>query len=120
MDKPAQKITGHIIATTSDLREFSKMDIVVLNVGQQTLQAGYMLGIYRQSPAVVDGRNGPVYLEDANKLQKVMRGFGQNSLEMPTEKVGELMIFKTTENVSFAIVTQTSRPVRVGDSIANL
>jgi len=39
---------------------------------------------------------------------------------MPQEKVGELMVFKVAEKVSFAIVTQTSRPVRVGDKISNL
>jgi hypothetical protein len=79
-----------------------------------------MLGIYRNSPTVIDGKNGPVYLEDATKLQKVMRDFGGEALSMPQEKVGELMVFKVAEKVSFAIVTQTSRPVRVGDKISNL
>lgn len=120
MTKPEQAVEGVIIASTSDLREFAKMDIVVLNRGQQVLKAGHMLGIYRQSPAVVDGRNGPVYLEDATKLQKVMRDFGGEALTMPQEKVGELMVFKVSDKVSFAVVTQTSRPVRVGDRIGNL
>ncbi|WP_423187987.1 LysM peptidoglycan-binding domain-containing protein [Alishewanella sp. d11] len=120
MRKPEQAVAGRIIATTSNLREFAKMDIVVLNRGAQDLKSGYMLGIYRQSPSVVDGRNGPVYLEDATKLQKVMRDFGGEALTMPQEKVGELMVFKVSEQVSFAIVTQTSRPVRVGDYIGNL
>lgn len=120
MTKPEQAVDGLIIASTSDLREFAKMDIVVLNRGQQALKAGHMLGIYRQSPSVVDGRNGPVYLEDATKLQKVLRDFGGEALTMPQEKVGELMVFKVSDKVSFAIVTQTSRPVRVGDSIGNL
>lgn len=120
MTKPEQSVTGRIIATTSNLREFAKMDLVVLNRGRQDLNPGHMLGIYRQSPTVVDGRNGPVYLEDATKLQKVMRDFGGEALTMPQEKVGELMVFKVSEKVSFAIVTQTSRPVRVGDYIGNL
>lgn len=120
MTKPEHDITGRIIATTSNLREFAKMDLIVLNRGQQELNPGHMLGIYRQSPTVVDTRNGPVYLEDASKLQKVMRDFGGEALMMPREKVGELMVFKVSEKVSFAIVTQTSRPVRVGDFIGNL
>ncbi|GGW65758.1 LysM peptidoglycan-binding domain-containing protein [Alishewanella tabrizica] len=120
MTKPEQPVDGQIIAATSDLREFAKMDIVVLNRGQAQLAAGHMLGIYRSSPTVVDGREGPVYLEDATKLQKVLRDFGGEALAMPREKVGELMVFKVSDNVSFAIVTQTSRPVRVGDQIGNL
>lgn len=120
MNKPEESIEGRIIATTSDLREFSTFDIVVLNRGQQALKAGDMLGIYRQSPTVVDGRNGPVYLEDATKLQKVMRDFGGEAIIMPREKVGDLMVFQVSEKVSFAIVTNTLRPVRVGDSVSNL
>ncbi len=120
MTQPLQPVEGKIIATASNLREFSKMDIVVLNRGQQDLKAGHMLGIYRQSPSVVDGRNGPVYVEDATKLQKVMRDVGGDVIAMPKEKVGEMMVFKTSEKVSFAIVTQTLNPVRVGDTIGNL
>lgn len=120
MSKPQHDIEGTIIAAASELREFARMDVVVLNRGQHELRPGDMLGIYRNSPTVIDGKNGPVYLEDATKLQKVMRDFGGEALSMPQEKVGELMVFKVAEKVSFAIVTQTSRPVRVGDKISNL
>ena len=79
-----------------------------------------MLGIYRNSPTVIDGKNGPVYVEDANKLQKALKGFGDNSIVLPREKVGELMVFKVAERLSFGIVTKTQQPIRVGDTIANL
>lgn len=120
MTKPEQAVSGKIIASSSDLREFARMDVVVLNLGQDALRAGHMLGIYRQSPTVVDAGGKPVYLEDASRLQKVMRDFGGEVLEMPKEKVGELMVFKTSDNVSFAVVTQTDKPIRVGDIITNL
>jgi hypothetical protein len=120
MTKPEIAVSGRIIASSSDLREFARMDVVVLNQGQDQLRAGHMLGIYRQSPSVVDSGAKPVYLEDASKLQKVMRDFGGAVLEMPQEKVGELMVFKVAEKVSFAIVTQTERPIRVGDIVSNL
>lgn len=121
MSKPTFDIQGLIIDTTSDLREFSKWDIVVLNRGAlQELAPGHMLGIYRNSPLVIDGKDGPVYIEDGNKLQKALRNFGDNSIQLPREKVGELMVFKVSERTSFAIVTKTQLPVRVGDLIANL
>lgn len=121
MQKPEFDIIGSIIDTTSNLREFSKWDIVVLNRGSlNELKAGHMLGIYRNSPTVIDGKNGPVYVEDANKLQKALKGFGDNSIVLPREKVGELMVFKVAERLSFGIVTKTQQPIRVGDTIANL
>ena len=37
---------------------------------------------------------------------------------MPKEKVGELMVFKVQDKVSYAIVTKTQRPIRVGDIVS--
>jgi hypothetical protein len=39
---------------------------------------------------------------------------------MPREKVGQLMVFKVADRVSFAIVTSTSKPIRVGDLIGEI
>ena len=121
MTKPDFSIDGLIIDTTSNLREFSKWDIVVLNRGVlQNIKAGHMLGIYRNSPLVIDDKDGPVYVEDASKLQRTFKNFGSDTIQLPREKVGELMVFKVSERSSFAIVTKTQRPIRVGDLISNL
>jgi hypothetical protein len=121
MRKPADQLSGVIIDTTSDLREFSTWDIVVLNKGEQDqIKPGYMYGIYRQSPAVVDSGSGPVYLADASKYQKLMGGIDGERITMPQEAIGELMVFKVAERSSFAIVTGTKKPIRVGDTISNL
>lgn len=119
MSRPTQLVEGLIIDTTSNLREFSKWDIVIINRGsQEQLQPGHMLTILRPSPAVVDSDNGrPVYLEDANRYQRLARNFGHEQMNMPREMVGHLMVFKVTERASYAIVTETFRPVRVGDHI---
>lgn len=121
MRKPEQSMSGTIIDTTSDLREFSSWDIVVLNKGQQDgVKAGYMFSIFRQSPTVVDSSNGPVYMSDASKYQKIMGGIDGQRIDMPKEQIGELMVFKVAERTSFAIVTGTKKPIRVGDSIGDL
>lgn len=126
MQRPAEPITGSIIAATSRLREFSTMDIVVLNLGlEQNIKAGHILDIERQSPTVFDGRNGPRYEEDSNSLEKFMKKsdefFGvepdKNSTvwHMPKEKVGELMVFKVHEKVSYALIVKNQHPIRIGD-----
>ncbi len=35
------------------------------------MKPGHMFAIYRQSPTVVDSPQGPVYLSDASKYQKL-------------------------------------------------
>ncbi|MDP4530215.1 LysM domain-containing protein [Alkalimonas delamerensis] len=121
MARPEQPLEGVIIDTTSKLREFAKWDIVIINKGAvDQLAPGHMLDILRPSPTVVDSRNGqPVYMEDASRYQRLASNFGHEQIEMPREMVGHLMVFKVTERASFAIVTDTLRPVRVGDRIVN-
>lgn len=121
MQRPETPVDGTIISSTTALREFSKWDIVVLNRGElDDLKPGHMYGIYRNSPTVVDSKDGPVYLDEANRLQKLTGGMAGNQMVMPREKVGQLMIFKVSERTSFAIVTSTLKPVRVGDLISGL
>lgn len=122
MQRPDSAISGTIIDTTSKLREFSTMDVVVINRGEvNSLKPGHILDIRRASPTVVVGRDGPVYKDSASAYERVMSifGDGEDSREWktPKEKVGELMVFKVYDKVSYAIVTKTLEPVRVGDTI---
>lgn len=122
MKRPESEISGTIIDTTSKLREFSTMDVVVLNRGEKdSIKAGHVLDIRRASPTVVLSKDGPKYKDAASRYERAMSYFGdgENSREwnMPKEKVGELMVFKVYDKVSYAIVTKTLEPVRVGDTI---
>lgn len=129
MQRPAQEVDGEIIASTNQLREFSRMDIVIINRGRlDQIEAGYIFDINRQSPTVIDGDEGPRYKEDASSLEKMVSNIGEvfgvdadensTTWKMPKEKVGELMVFKVQENVSYALITKTQRPIRVGDTIS--
>ncbi|MEO2281428.1 LysM peptidoglycan-binding domain-containing protein [Pseudoalteromonas pernae] len=129
MQRPETDIDGEIIASSNELREFSQMDIVVLNRGVvDELKAGHMLDIRRESPTVVDGRKGPQYKEDASTYEKFMSNIEESigseedennrTWHMPKEKVGELMILKVEDRVSYAIITKTMQPIRVGDVVS--
>ncbi len=125
MKRPDTTMNGTIIASANELREFSTMDIVVLNLGADKVEPGFVLDIQRQSPEVFDGREGPRYREDSSSLEKLISDtnefFGIESDEdsnvwhMPKEKVGELMVFKVYDNVSYALIVKNQHPIRVGD-----
>lgn len=125
MQRPEKPVEGNIIASANELREFSTMDIVVLNLGTEQVEVGHVLDIERQSPNVFEGRNGPRYKEDSNSLEKLVADanefFGvepdkdSKVWHMPKEKVGELMIFKVYDDVSYALIVKNQHPIRVGD-----
>lgn len=122
--KPDASLEATIIASPSNYREYSKYDIVVLNVGLSSqVKVGNMLDIYHRSPSVVNDPDDPKYLEDSSRFEKMKGrvmalstdGSGR-VLQMPREKIGELMIFKVYDKLSYAFVTAASRPIRVGDT----
>jgi len=124
--RPSESVTGNIIASPRQVREFSTMDVVVLNLGsEQNIEAGHVLDLERQSPTVIDGPRGPRYPEDSSKYEKLLSDvsqlFGDGSDEdnttwtMPKEKVGELIVFKVYDKVSYALITKNQHPIRIGD-----
>lgn len=121
LQSPEALVSGVIVDSASQWREFAKGEIVLLNQGLNAqLQPGHLLGIFRQSPPVVDFGDKPSYPEDSDKLQRVLHEVVGSADEMPTELVGQLMIVKVDEHSSFAMILRTEQPVRVGDLIGNL
>ena len=129
MARPDKPITGAIISSDEHVREFGALSIVVLNKGSQdNLKEGHILDINKQSPSVIETKNGPRYVADANKLDKFMselrETFGTENDEdsvvwtMPKEKVGELMVFKVYDNISYAMITRSNKSIRVGDNVS--
>lgn len=121
LQSPETAVSGVIVDSASEWREFAKGEIVLLNQGQNAqLQPGHLLGIFRPSPAVVDFGDKPSYPEDSDKLQRILHEVVGSANEMPTELVGQLMVVKVGEHSSFAMILRTEQPVRVGDLIGNL
>ncbi|MBY0418346.1 MAG: LysM peptidoglycan-binding domain-containing protein [Pararheinheimera sp.] len=121
LQSPETVVSGVIVDSASEWREFVKGEIVLLNQGQNAqLRPGHLLGIFRPSPAVVDFGDKPSYPEDSDKLQRILHEVVGSADEMPTELVGQLMIVKVSEHSSFAMILRTEQPIRVGDLIGNL
>lgn len=130
MSRPEHDIEAVIVSSDNQMRAFGPMTIVVLNKGREdNLREGHILDISKQSPTVIEGKNGPRYVEDANRLEKFITGFreifGTGNDEdsvvwtMPKEKIGELMVFKVYDNISYAMVMRAQAPVRIGDTITS-
>lgn len=119
-------LMGNIIATPSDIAGVSKYDVVVINKGfMHDVAPGHIFEITRQSPTVVDQGLGPKYQEDASSYErfvgKVKNLFKSEQdkgiYDMPFEAVGQIMLFKVYERVSYGIVTQNDQPIYVGDKV---
>ncbi|WP_298939340.1 LysM domain-containing protein [uncultured Psychromonas sp.] len=100
--KPVPKtIKGNILAAINGTAAIGKWDIVVIDKGKQDdIQIGSMFSILRSGQALLVNNEEIIYQEDSNAFDQI----GDADLQLPAERVGELMVFKVYENISIAIL----------------
>ncbi len=109
-------LKASIIKASSDAREFGKFEVVMINKGRQNdIQLGDVLSIKRQSPAIIETGDGPVYKKDSSQWHLLTSG--SQEYEMPVESVGHMMVFRTYDKVSMALIIHTAQPLRITDMV---
>lgn len=98
---PKVDIEGKIIHVFSGVRNVSQYNVVVLNRGERdTLAVGDVLAIYRRGEQVRDR-------------------FTSELLQLPDERAGLLIVFRTFEKVSFGLVLKAQKTLKVFDVVKN-
>jgi nucleoid-associated protein YgaU len=94
---PEKFIRARIISAYGGISEVGQDAIVTLNKGARDgIERGHVLAIYRRSPSVKNKR-------------------GETIVRIPDERYGLMMVFRTFNKVSYALVMQITRPVHVLD-----
>ena len=116
MQAADESLRGSIVQSSIDVREFGKLDVVMINRGQRhSVEPGDVFAIKRQSPGIVETKSGPQYLKDASGWHKLTNK--DSDYKMPEEALGEMMVFKVYDRVSMALILKTEKPVRLADVV---
>ena len=101
---PEEPISGSIISVLNGVSQIGQHNIVVIDRGTADgLKPGHTLDIYNLGTTVDDPFN-----LDKDK---------QSSVKLPDEIAGELMVFRSFERVSYALVLVATRAIHVFDRI---
>lgn len=99
---PRQVVNTQIIAVLRNISQVGRFSIVALNYGKNVgARPGQVLTIFRRGKVIRD---------------KYTKG-DDNTVHLPNKKIGLLMVFKTFDNVSYALVMQASQAVRILDKV---
>ncbi|MCY7295442.1 LysM peptidoglycan-binding domain-containing protein [Alteromonas sp. a30] len=109
----ATEQVGKIVSSLHPHTLLGKYDVVVLDLGESEVKRGMVMGIYMQGPDII-AESPPSYKNDRG-LQPPIWG---NIVSQPALKVGELIVFKTFEKTSFALIASATRIVRNGAIVA--
>ncbi|HEX6006276.1 MAG TPA: LysM domain-containing protein [Burkholderiales bacterium] len=138
---PQKPVKGRIVSTYGNLVETGPRSIVALSKGSADgLEVGHVLAIYRAQPGAryalrtspLWGRSGPTgsdaprpyYSEqltprDASLYPERQKITDLDLAKFPSERYGLLMVFRTFDHASFALVMEASRQVSLNDIVAN-
>jgi len=98
---PESEIRGEIISVFGGVTQVGQYDVVILNRGQREgLQAGNVLAIYKLGALARD----PIAKE---------------TIRLPSERAGLLMVFRAFEKLSYGLVLAAERPLAVEDEVRN-
>lgn len=96
-------VEGLIIAVVDGVSRIGVHHVVVLNVGEEEgLEPGHVFGVY-QSGRIVD--------------DPFAKKRGVEKVALPDEQAGHVMVFRVFDRVSYALVTDASREMRIHDAV---
>jgi len=97
--RPQQQLTGTIMYIRSGAHEAAQNQVIGISLGQeQGLKAGTLLSIMRTGRIIADQVSG-------------------TSVQLPLEKIGDVLVLVSQPRVSIALITSSTAPVNIGDTV---
>jgi LysM repeat protein len=101
---PARPVEGRIISVLTGVSLIGQYAVVVINRGSEAgLEPGHVLRVYQTGRTIRDTQRG---------------AFGQK-VRLPDEPAGTMMVFRTSERLSYALVMEATTPLAVLDAVRN-
>jgi hypothetical protein len=99
-EAPKEKISSTILSVMDGVTQIGQFDVVVIDRGiKDGLKPGNLMEIFQNQDPVIDP-----FSNHKNEM-----------VELPLEHAGTLMIFRTFENVSYAIVLEATAAIHIFD-----
>jgi LysM repeat protein len=106
---PRVKTNGRIIAVSDGVSIIGQYHVVVVNRGARDgLAPGNVLAVYDTGPIVNDTDKRGFFSTDQ---------WGAKKVQLPSERTGTFMVFKTFDNISYGLIMEATDLIRVGDKI---
>ena len=101
---PDTQVEGQIISVVSGVSLIGQYQVVVINRGSDAgLEPGHVLRVYQTGRTIRDTHRGLV---------------GQK-VRLPDEPAGTMMVFRTAERMSYALIMESTTPMALLDTVRN-
>ena len=98
---PERDVAGKIVSVYRGISQVGRNSVVALNVGRnQGLDVGHVLTVQQTGKLTKD--------REKNEMVK-----------LPNEPIGQLLVFRTFDNISYGLIVDASQAITVGDAVVN-
>ena len=98
---PEKDVDATVISVEGGVTQVGKFNVIMINRGdREGMKPGNVLAIYKKGEVVKDRVSG-------------------GTVNLPDERAGLMMIFRTFKKMSFGLVLEADRPLAVGDKALN-
>jgi len=102
---PEQQVDGRIIDVVDGMTVIGQYQVVVLNRGtNHGLDVGHVLTVWQAGQVVKD---------------RFSNGFADEKILLPDEEAATLMVFKTYDRVSYALIMEATTEIHILDKVRN-
>ena len=102
---PDNKTNGQIISILDGMSRAGQYNTVVINLGKQDgMELGHVLAVRKKGEVIVD---------------KHSDDFFKPEIQLPDERSGLLMVVNTFDRVSYALVMNAFKDIRINDPVTN-
>jgi len=114
---PRNEVHGRIISVIDGTQDIGQYQVVVINRGKRHgIDAGHVLAVDTAGKTVHD-----VYGRQSS-LTHTLGGFGTSfapKVKLPDERVGTLLVFKSFDRISYALIVGAADVIHVHDVVRN-
>ncbi|MDR3322764.1 MAG: LysM peptidoglycan-binding domain-containing protein, partial [Zoogloeaceae bacterium] len=95
---PENEVSGNVVSIYGGVGVGGKDSIIAVSLGAKDgIEQGHVLGLYTRRSTVYQGK----------------------TIALPEQRYGVVFVFRVFENISYALVMETTQPMRTGDAIKN-
>ncbi len=99
---PAEGVEGRIISVVDGVMEIGQFNVVAIDLGtREGMEVGHVMKIFK----------------DGKVIRDTVSGKRNDTVKLPDEDAGLIMVFRTFEKVSLALVMKATRAIHINDFV---
>jgi hypothetical protein len=117
---PAEDTNGQIISVLEGVSQIGQYQVVVLNLGRENgIETGHVMAVYQRGETIEDPFAGPRNEIPDDRVGPGGLNTGPESVTLPDERAGIVMVFRSFNRLSYALVMEATRSIHVYDKVRN-